>query len=71
MKKKIVLNNSMTELTSTESAGIIGGGGIDDYFSCVAATLTNPRAAFKTFVLGVGLFGMARLIGVAVGCSSN
>lgn len=57
-------------LTPAESAVIIGGGDIRTYVKCVAMTLTRGEGAIKTMVLGLGLFGAARMIGVAIGHSS-
>lgn len=70
MKKQIVLKNSMTELSPTESALIVGGGDITNYLRCVSSTLTSGGGGVRTLMLGVGLFGIARLLGVAVGCSN-
>jgi hypothetical protein len=70
MKK---LNNSPLEvhhLNAEECRSISGGGDIISYVKCVAETLTSGTGGFRTFVLGYGLFGMARLMGVLTGCAS-
>lgn len=70
MKKEILISSNLTELTMSETMTITGGGDIKSYVRCVATTLTSGGGGFRTFVLGLGLFGMARMVGVAVGCSN-
>lgn len=70
MKKQIILKNGMQTLNVSESAAIVGGGDIKSYIRCVSATMTSGGGGIRTLLLGVGLFGMARMLGVAVGCSS-
>lgn len=70
MKKQNIDPKHFTELTIDECMSITGGGGIKSYLRCVGATLTGGGGGIRTFVLGVGLFGLARMVGVAVGCAN-
>ena len=62
--------DGMTMLTPAESAAIIGGGDIRTYVKCVTMTLTRGEGGITTMIWGLGLFGVARMVGVAVGCAS-
>lgn len=66
MKKQ----NHIVELTTVECRAISGGGEITNYLRCVGTTLTSGGGGIRTLVLGVGLFGLARMAGVAVGCAN-
>jgi hypothetical protein len=66
MKKE----NYMIELTAEECKATTGGGEIKNYLRCVGTTMTSGGGSLRTLVLGVGLFGLARLAGVAVGCAN-
>jgi hypothetical protein len=68
MKKELQLKKGMVELTGAESATIIGGEDFRGYVKCVTTTLTSGGGGFKTACLGLGLFGLARIAGVMVGC---
>ena len=68
--KSEVLKCGATELTTEESRAIAGGGEITNYIRCVSTTLTSGGGGIRTLVLGVGLFGLARMLGVAVGCAN-
>lgn len=70
MKKAIDSKNTFSALTADECAAITGGGEIKNYLRCVAGTLTSGGGGIRTLVLGVGLFGLARMAGVAVGCAN-
>jgi hypothetical protein len=70
MKKLTTEGNGFVELGPDELKKISGGGDIARYFKCVAATMTTGGGGIKTFVLGMTIFGMSRLTGVMVGCSS-
>lgn len=71
MKKLNITGNGSRELSHEEAMGIVGGGdGVMGYLKCVSATLTSGGGGLRTALLGTTLFGMARLFGVMVGCSS-
>jgi hypothetical protein len=70
MKNNCSFSTGVTELTKEECAGVTGGGEISNYVRCVGITLTSGGGGIKTLVLGVGLFGLARILGVAVGCAN-
>lgn len=70
MKKQNVDPKHFKELTIDECRSITGGGEIKSYLRCVGATLTGGGGGIRTLVLGVGLFGLARMVGVAVGCAN-
>ena len=70
MKKNILLNEYITELTAEECITTIGGGEIRNYVRCVVGTLTSGGGGIRTLLLGAGLFGLARAVGVAVGCAN-
>ena len=59
------------EALSLEEAKVVSGGGdILNYLKCVSGALGTGGGLFKSFVLGVTVFGMARVAGVMVGCAS-
>ena len=70
MKKKIILSKQITEITEEECLATKGGGEFKNYVKCVAATLTSGGGGIRTMLLGAGLFGLARAVGVAVGCAN-
>jgi bacteriocin-like protein len=71
MKKLHVTNEALKEISREELKNITGGGEIVNYLQCVSATLTGGGGGgIRSFVLGVTIFGMARMCGVMVGCSS-
>ncbi|HUQ66601.1 MAG TPA: hypothetical protein VM101_10620 [Flavitalea sp.] len=70
MKKLNLARHGQIELTREESKNVTGGDGITEYLKCVTATLGSGGGGIRTFVLGVTIFGMARMCGVMVGCSS-
>lgn len=70
MKQLHVTNNGMIEMSRDELKNVTGGGDITDYLKCVSATLTTGGGGIKSFVLGVTIFGMARIAGVMVGCAN-
>jgi len=70
MNKQYHLTGNIKELTVEECNNITGGGEIKNYIRCVGATLTSGGGGIRTLMLGVGLFGMARILGVAVGCAN-
>lgn len=61
---------NVQRLDVSESISISGGGEIRNYVTCVTRTLTSGGGGIRTAVLGVGLFGLARMLGVAVGCAN-
>ncbi|MBL7696573.1 MAG: hypothetical protein JNK79_00375 [Chitinophagaceae bacterium] len=58
------------ELSRDEAMMVVGGNDIINYLKCVNATLSKGGGGLRTAMLGTTLFGMARLFGVMVGCSS-
>lgn len=63
----------MSELTFDECDGINGGGDIKNAINCIVATLSGSGGGgggLRTFLLGPTLFGLARMVGVAVGCAN-
>ena len=68
--KNEVLNSGFNPLLAEECINLRGGGEIRNTVTCIARTLTTGRGAIRTGILGFGLFGCARLIGVAVGCAN-
>jgi aspartokinase-like uncharacterized kinase len=71
MKKQQQLDNTIRELSSAESALITGGGDFTNYVRCVSAAMTSGGGgALRTAALGLTIFGMARLLGVATGCAT-
>lgn len=70
MKQLHVTNNGTIEMSRDELKNVTGGGDITEYFRCVSTTLTSGGGGIRSFVLGVTIFGMSRMLGVMVGCSS-
>ena len=71
MKTKTSRYDNITELSVKECRNIMGGGGpVKTYIRCVTATLTSGGGGIRTMLLGAGLFGLARALGVAVGCAN-
>ena len=70
MEKLITTGKEKRALSREEAMALVGGNDIVRYASCVKATLTTGGGGLRTFVLGTTIFGMARLMGVMVGCSS-
>lgn len=70
MEKLIMTGSGKRALSRDEAMALVGGNDIVNYAKCVRATLTTGGGGLRTFVLGTTLFGMARLLGVMVGCSS-
>lgn len=64
-----MLPGGVSGLTRLEMSEISGHGPFGDFCRCVGATLTRGNGAIKTMFLGAGLFGVARILGVAVGCA--
>ena len=53
-----------------EEAELIRGGGFSDTMHCITGTLLHGfKGAAKTLVLGLSIWGMARMAGVAAECS--
>lgn len=71
MKRQNNSENTVKELTTEECMAITGGGGVTNYLRCMATTLTSGGGGVRTLLLGVGIFGLARTIGVAVGCANS
>ena len=70
MNKLQVTNHGLRELGHNELKNVTGGGDVTGYLRCVATTLTSGGGGIKSFVLGCTIFGMSRMLGVMVGCSS-
>jgi hypothetical protein len=71
MRKELVIPKNCTEISQSEAASISGGNGIGDFLRCVRGTLLNGTAGkIRTIVLGTTLWGMARTMGVLVGCGT-
>ena len=70
MKKLHVTNKTLKEISREELKNITGGGEIVNYLQSVSTTLTGGGGGIRSFVLGVTIFGMARMCGVMVGYSS-
>ena len=69
MKKLHVTKKTLKEISREELKNITGGGAITTCLECVSATLTGGGGGLRSFVLGVTIFGMARMLGVMVGSS--
>jgi hypothetical protein len=67
MNTKSLLQKNVTELTNKECMSIRGGSEVTNYQRCVATTLTSGGGGIRGLILGVGLFGVCRMLGVAVG----
>jgi hypothetical protein len=70
MKQLQVTNKEIYELNRDELKNVTGGDDILSYLKCVSSTLTSGGGGFRTAVLGVTIFGMARLAGVMYGCTN-
>lgn len=73
MRNQFEKVNGVPELTFEECNIINGGGEIKNTINCIIATLSGKGGGgggLRTFVLGPTLFGLARMIGVAVGCAN-
>ncbi len=57
----------MQVLTPAQAARVTGGGDINNYVKSVATTLTREGGALGALIVGLGLLGTARIIGVAAG----
>ena len=68
MKQSHVANNGIIEMNHDELKRITGGGDILGYVKCVASTLTSGGGGVRTLLLGTTVFGMARTVGVLLGC---
>jgi hypothetical protein len=68
MKQFHVINNGIIELGRDELKIVTGGGDILGYVKCVASTLTSGGGGVRTLLLGTTVFGMARTVGVLIGC---
>ncbi len=60
----------VTELTAEEAAAMTGGRPIPNYVKCITTTLTRGEGSVRTLLLGFGLLGTARMVGVAAGCAN-
>ena len=69
MKKQLQLNKQVKELSKDELLNTYGGFTIIDTVKCITGTLTSGAGFVKTILLGPTIWGMARIIGVTVGCS--
>lgn len=70
MEKLNTTAAGMEELSLNELMSVTGGGDILDYFKCVSGAMGSGGGAIRSFVLGVTIFGMARMVGVMTGCAS-
>jgi hypothetical protein len=68
--KQLKINKGMIEMNRDELKNVIGGDDFITYLKCVSTTLTSGGGGVRTAVLGVTIFGIARLAGVMYGCSS-
>ena len=71
MKQRHIANRGTVELNRDELKNVTGGDDVVQYLKCVSATLTSSGGAIRSFLLGVTIFGMARIAGVMAGCASN
>ena len=67
MKKELLTNLGMRALNNSECAMISGGAGIDEHMSCIRRAYRN--GPWKTLFLGATVWGIARTIGIVVGCT--
>ena len=67
MNKLDVKRTEMVEMEREDARTVTGGDDTTSYVKCVSATLTNGGGAVRPFVLGYGIFGLARLCGVIAG----
>ena len=58
----------LCEMDRDELKSVIGGGDFIGYVKCVASTLTSGGGGLRTVLLGTTVFGMARTVGVMIGC---
>ena len=70
MKKLQLHVPGIKELGHDELKNVTGGEDIIKYVKCVTTTLGTGGGGLRSFVLGVTIFGMARICGVMVGCAS-
>ena len=69
MNKLNITGTGIRQLTREESKTITGGGDILSYLKCVSATMTSGGGGIRSFLLGITVFGMARICGVMTGCA--
>ena len=69
MKQMNITVEGMEALSPEEAKVVNGGGDILSYLKCVSGALGTGGGLFKSFVLGVTVFGMARVAGVMTGCA--
>ncbi|HRE53037.1 MAG TPA: hypothetical protein PK339_16580 [Flavitalea sp.] len=67
MQKDLLTNLNLRELNSVEYTSITGGGGMSIHLKCVRNAYMNSPA--KTVLLGGTIWGMARTLGIIVGCA--
>lgn len=70
MEKLNTTAAGMEELSFNESMSVTGGEDILSYLKCVSGAMGSGGGGFRSLVLGVTVFGMARMVGVMVGCAS-
>jgi hypothetical protein len=73
MRNQLEKTTGLSELTFDECDVINGGGDIRNAITCIISTLSGRGGGgggLRTLVLGPTLFGLARMIGVAVGCAN-
>ena len=68
MKQSHVKNSGTIEMGRDELKSVTGGGDFIGYVKCVASTLTSGGGGVRTLLLGTTVFGMARTVGVLMGC---
>ena len=68
MKQMHIKNSGMVELNRDELKNVVGGSDIIGYAKCVAATMFSGGGGVRTACLGTTIFGMARVLGVMIGC---
>ena len=68
MKQSHVKNSGTIEMSRDELKSVTGGGDFIGYVKCVASTLTSGGGGVRTLLLGTTVFGMARTVGVLMGC---
>lgn len=67
MNKLQIKRMEMVEMEREDARVVKGGDDTRDYVKCVSSTLTNGGGAVRPFVLGYGIFGLARLCGLIAG----
>lgn len=73
MKKQLITTNHLPELTFDECNRITGGGDIKSTVKCIVYALAGKGGGgggMRTFLLGPTLWGLARVVGVVVGCAN-